>query len=628
MTTPLVQAFESNLITLDQARIRMGLEPDPQFGNRYYFQLFGKIQSNQSYVTKAVEGEQWEKWAEREVKQQNPIMDSFTQTLIDIYDEWRKTMFGEKKVKTPIEKIRDQYRVRLSEMKRRLRETYEDHANRMLGNSVQVGIEALKIIGLTSPDFDPETFKKDIPSMAKYFAEQRIGAFRKQLNDLAKKAEGEGWSPVQFDDGVRTFINQAKTRAKTVSETEIANIATQIKEKVYQANGVTHKVWYAKLTDRTCKYCSHMHGKVIAVGTPFIPKGGSIDVEGSNGKVSSMKIEQGDVVGPPVHPRCRCTLVPALGATPAKPENVDKPAEKPDYIRPELYDDNTKPTQSKQVLKIHEELAKIPGKPTEADVRRIGKMVQKEIDDRIKKDKNLMRARKHYEQSARWRDEKPTDYSIGMARIDLSMYEQGVSQIRKEVLSEIRSMGMTQDIMPETIHFFRVSHPKRDAWLKTLDAIPTEWLLRTLDMKKLRVILMGMEEEVLGLHSSSLNQIKIRLDATPDVFLHEFVHAVSHHFPELFEMEKAYLLKRAGDEPIQPLKKLYPNKTYPDGVEGIKDQLKDPYSGRIYRNKETGEIVSLELLTTAFQAFFEGKNIDIVEDKNLEEFFLGLLTTM
>lgn len=633
MTTPLVTAFENNLITLDQARIGMGLEPDPQFGRMYYFQLFGKIHANKSYLTKAVNVEQWEDWAQREAKKNQPIYDSFTDALIRVYDEWRRTTFGEKKANTDIDKMRNMYRVRLSEMKRGLREIYEQHAFEIMDEAIRAGKEALDMLGI-DPKFDAEDYKKNIPNLANEFAEQRIGAFRDQLNQLAKKAKEEGWSKVQFSDGVREFINKAKNRAKTVSKTELAGISNQIKDKLYEESGVSHKIWYAKMEDRTCKYCRQMHSKIVAVGTPFIPKDGSIEVTNSNGKVSIMKIEQGDVYGPPIHPGCGCTMVPSMGdelpPNPfAKPDetkpNPETPSQPDEMWRPELFDDRTMPTESEQVMKIRDALSQIKGKPKPEQIDEIGSMIVDEIEARIAKDRTLSMLQKNWEQSKKKREEDPTFTEV--AKFDLTALEQKLSQVRKEVMSEIRSMGLALDIPMDSLNFIGVSKQKREAWINSLDAVPTEWLARVLDVEKLDIEVAGYDMKFLGGYHPDMNRIRVRVDVGKDVFLHEFAHAITNFHPELFEMEKEYLLKRAGDEPIEKFTKLYPRHGYPKEVEGVKDQLKHPYAGRIYRN-EKGEIDMFELLSLSFQAFFEGKELELVEDKDLEKFFLGLVATM
>ena len=71
---------------------------------------------------------------------------------------------------------------------------------------------------------------------------------------------------------------------------------------------VTAKVWDTASDERLCPYCEEMNGKQVDLTESFIKQGESLDVEGGQ----SMDFGYGDVDHPPLHPNCRCNLLPVI----------------------------------------------------------------------------------------------------------------------------------------------------------------------------------------------------------------------------------------------------------------------------------------------------------------------------
>lgn len=54
-----------------------------------------------------------------------------------------------------------------------------------------------------------------------------------------------------------------------------------------------------------CPYCTRLDGSIREIETPFVAKGD--EVEGGEGKALTAKR---DTFHPPVHPGCKCQVVP------------------------------------------------------------------------------------------------------------------------------------------------------------------------------------------------------------------------------------------------------------------------------------------------------------------------------
>ena len=77
--------------------------------------------------------------------------------------------------------------------------------------------------------------------------------------------------------------------------------------EAYRQGGVQKKQWYAAIDERTCPFCGEMHEKILPVGETWFRVGDEMTV---GGQVLRMTYE--DVSYPPLHPDCRCALVPVI----------------------------------------------------------------------------------------------------------------------------------------------------------------------------------------------------------------------------------------------------------------------------------------------------------------------------
>jgi len=80
----------------------------------------------------------------------------------------------------------------------------------------------------------------------------------------------------------------------------------------YKDDGVAVVQWLTADDDMACEFCAEMNGVCVATGDAFWSAGDELSLEG----VGTMKIPSGprgfDVRHPPLHPNCRCTLVPIV----------------------------------------------------------------------------------------------------------------------------------------------------------------------------------------------------------------------------------------------------------------------------------------------------------------------------
>ncbi len=100
----------------------------------------------------------------------------------------------------------------------------------------------------------------------------------------------------------KVFKELSTTRAETIVRTETIRMGTFAEQKAREQSWVVKgKQWRTALDERTCEYCNSMHGKKIWLQENFFKKWD---------RLGTLKLDYEDVIGSPLHPRCRCDMIP------------------------------------------------------------------------------------------------------------------------------------------------------------------------------------------------------------------------------------------------------------------------------------------------------------------------------
>jgi len=122
-------------------------------------------------------------------------------------------------------------------------------------------------------------------------------------NDLADRIEQ--WSTSQ-EDGEDFNRN----RALTIARTESARAMSLAKVKAWESTDlVSGKEWV--LAPDACEFCTAAAKNFKGgqdISTPFFTKGDVLQLEDG----STMELDYSDVEAPPLHPNCRCDMVPVV----------------------------------------------------------------------------------------------------------------------------------------------------------------------------------------------------------------------------------------------------------------------------------------------------------------------------
>lgn len=166
------------------------------------------------------------------------------------------------------------------------------------------GNEANKLIGLDEPYLADEA-KAQIRINIERFTKSMLDTDRQILIDIVTNGLENGNSVPEIRNEIQAkFSTYSKTQAQRITRTEVIRASNQGALDAYKASGVVEaKQW---LTFGAVDECAQYDGQIESLDTKFY-KGGNEFQDGN----------------PPLHPNCRCVVVPiVMGAKAYQPDNT------------------------------------------------------------------------------------------------------------------------------------------------------------------------------------------------------------------------------------------------------------------------------------------------------------------
>lgn len=156
-----------------------------------------------------------------------------------------------------------------------------------------------------------EAINQDIIKRVNRFADSAndvtIKAIEKTITEGVKNSE----SIKELRDRIKGVYKEASdTRALMIARTETINASNQGALEAYrQSPIVTGKEWSVEAN--ACGFCASMKGKILGLEEHFLAEGDVIDL---GEKVGKLTAGFGNIDTPPLHPNCRCSLLPVVFA--------------------------------------------------------------------------------------------------------------------------------------------------------------------------------------------------------------------------------------------------------------------------------------------------------------------------
>lgn len=142
------------------------------------------------------------------------------------------------------------------------------------------------------------------------FAKQINGTVETMLKESLSLGIQAGESIPAFRKRIQEVFNLRRSQAERIARTEMNRAANGGTVEAWKQSGiVTEVIWDA--ANDACPFCYQMHGTVVALDGTFI-SGGEDAIGYVDDSQVRLPMNYGDVHHPPLHPNCRCTLIPRV----------------------------------------------------------------------------------------------------------------------------------------------------------------------------------------------------------------------------------------------------------------------------------------------------------------------------
>ncbi len=164
-----------------------------------------------------------------------------------------------------------------------------------------------------------EIVKASIKRMARSYTQTTIDFLIQAVNDGI--ADGDSIDEIT-DTISKVFDKGEEYRASRIARTEVFSTANDAGKDAYRQSGIVKSIrWKTAADELVCDLCGPMDNKVIGISENFFDKGQT--VEGDSGESYDLNYEA--VGNPPLHPNCRCFILPEEISVKAMPVGVKKP---------------------------------------------------------------------------------------------------------------------------------------------------------------------------------------------------------------------------------------------------------------------------------------------------------------
>ena len=142
--------------------------------------------------------------------------------------------------------------------------------------------------------------------MAKNFNDETLA----KLNATLSEGVTNGESLSKLKKRVEAVYSKAKGyRSLRIARTETLKASNDATNQAYEQTGyVKEKKWYAN--PGHCKQCEAFDGKSITLKSSFLAQGETYTYQDEDGNEKTVENSYDSVDNPPLHPSCRCTIIP------------------------------------------------------------------------------------------------------------------------------------------------------------------------------------------------------------------------------------------------------------------------------------------------------------------------------
>jgi len=254
----------------------------------------------------AILGEQFEEKGKAKEKKRDELLAPFEKQ----YNEAAKQLFEDqmKRAVSNLKKQKGKYlkkeKVNLLDPNAEIKITMELFKPIMAGLTKTAGQQALDELNLDQ-DFDSNLASDFIKKNSLRLATSMTKKTTEDLSSLIALGNENGESIDELTARIVEYSGFDDARAETIARTEtIRGSSSADMEAWKQTDVVSKAIWYTALDERVDEDCMFLHGTEVDLGDEFMDEDTLIGF--------GIQPYGGGVEFPPLHPNCRCTIIPVV----------------------------------------------------------------------------------------------------------------------------------------------------------------------------------------------------------------------------------------------------------------------------------------------------------------------------
>ena len=167
-------------------------------------------------------------------------------------------------------------------------------------------------------DMDTTAAQNYLKTTPRRIASDVTGSLKKEVRGLIASGMADGQDVNSVADKLTEWSKGtwAESRAKRIARTETRYAQEAGKMEGWTQSGVVAGKEFL-IAPGACPVCkgvdAQVKGKVFPIGGNFFDKGDPVNYVDEGGKKRKFRFDYTSMKGPPVHPNCRCTLIPVIG---------------------------------------------------------------------------------------------------------------------------------------------------------------------------------------------------------------------------------------------------------------------------------------------------------------------------
>ena len=207
---------------------------------------------------------------------------------------------------------------------------------------VDVGRDAFTFIQRHTPQ-DIDRWLAETSRLETAVSRKKLDKIFRDAVNYWDKDKRRGLTPAQMSKQITAKgLAASRHRANLIARTGTQWSYNEGAHQMYRDAGVQVEEWFVTADDRLCPFCESMDGKKVRTSDPFWSQGDTMGVKVplKAGGASERTLDFPFAIQhPPLHPMCRCVLLPVIVAPPAVQRApirtaVKPPAKAPTMLRP------------------------------------------------------------------------------------------------------------------------------------------------------------------------------------------------------------------------------------------------------------------------------------------------------